>query len=256
MSGVGRPVSHQPMSAAGPVTTAALVDRVAAEDPHPVDVERTHLEPPGRVESLGHRVEQVDRRRPRSSRTSCSPRRGRRGGSRARGAASRGTPRHGSPVRPVCARSGSPTGRRGSRRSPGSASSYRPAGGRGARPGGPVARSAMSRVPLLVGVVHRVRAVVRVVGHDAVEGPRHALGVEREVGDHVGAGPVGQERRVAPVVAVEAVDGADDGGTTHRRAVATASSRSVRLHALHPTPPLAGRTPAGRSARRVRSALA
>ena len=59
VSGAGRPVSHQPRSAAGPVTTSPPPSpRHRSECPDPVDVERADLEPRGRVGPLGHGVEQ------------------------------------------------------------------------------------------------------------------------------------------------------------------------------------------------------
>ena len=82
-----------------------------------------------------------------------------------------------------------------------------------------------------------------------VERAGQALGVERQVGHHVGAGPAGQPAGRRPVVVVEAVDGADQalGGLGE----AARARRRVRAWA-HPARPAASSSAAAMSPARAR----
>ena len=144
-SGAGRPVSHQPRSAAGPVTTAPSASS-GPSDPGAVDVERPHLEG-----ALGSRGAWSSRPAAGSANAErpvarwSSRRRGRRGGSRPRaGACSAATATR--IERPPGVRSTRPShaavgARRRSRRG---GPSCRRGAGRGSRSGRRRARSSMS----------------------------------------------------------------------------------------------------------------
>ncbi len=72
---------------------------------------------------------------------------------------------------------------------------------------GRAASLAMSAFAGLVRGVHRHPALL--VVHEAHERAGQPLGVQGEVGDHVGARPAGQQARLGPVVVGEPVDGPD-----------------------------------------------
>ena len=167
------------------------------DDPGTVGVGRPDLEGPGGSEPLGHRVDQVARERRASSRPGCSRARGRHGGSPARASACRARARPASRGLPACARPGRPAvvGHGADR--------VGEVGGAGHQPLADLARLGLARARrcrrsrcssesyIVAGLGSPGR---RLVGDDAVQQPGQGLGVEGEVGHHVGAGPVREER--------------------------------------------------------------